>query len=40
MDSVSNMILGFALMIIMWGMGLSLTVDDFKRVVKYPKAIV
>ena len=40
MDSVSNMILGFALMIIMWGMGLSLTFDDFKRVVKYPKAIV
>lgn len=40
MDSVSNMILAGALMIIMWGMGLSLTIDDFKRVVKYPRAII
>jgi BASS family bile acid:Na+ symporter len=30
----------FALGIIMLGLGLSLTVDDFKRVVKYPKAVL
>lgn len=27
-------------MLIMWGMGLSLVVDDFKRVARYPKAVV
>ncbi|GAA5225376.1 bile acid:sodium symporter family protein [Membranihabitans marinus] len=40
MDSVSNLILSLALVIIMWGMGLSLTIQDFKRVVKYPKAVI
>jgi bile acid:Na+ symporter, BASS family len=30
----------FALGIIMLGLGLSLTTDDFKRVVKYPKAVL
>jgi bile acid:Na+ symporter, BASS family len=30
----------FALGIIMLGLGLSLTVDDFRRVVKYPKAVL
>jgi bile acid:Na+ symporter, BASS family len=30
----------FALGIIMLGLGLSLTIDDFKRVVKYPKAVL
>lgn len=40
MDSVSNMILAIGLMLVMWGMGLSLVTDDFKRVVRYPKAVV
>lgn len=40
MDSTSNAILGIALMIVMVGMGLSLTVGDFKRVVNYPRAMV
>lgn len=40
MDNTSTLILGIALMIIMWGMGLSLVIDDFKRVVKFPKAII
>lgn len=39
MDSISAIILGGALIIIMLGMGFSLTVDDFKRVILYPKAI-
>lgn len=39
MDSTSAIILVVALFIIMMGMGLSLTIDDFKRVLKYPKAI-
>lgn len=40
MDSISNMILAIALMLVMWGMGLSLVVDDFKRVLRYPKAVI
>lgn len=40
MDSTSNAILGIALMVVMGGMGLSLTIADFKRVVTYPKAIL
>ena len=40
MDSTSNAILGIALMVVMIGMGLSLTVGDFKRVVNYPRAMV
>lgn len=39
MDSTSATILAVSLMIIMLGMGLSLTIDDFKRVLKYPKAV-
>src|SRR5680860_965505 len=40
MDSVSNLILAIALMLVMWGMGLALVLDDFKRVVRYPKAVI
>lgn len=40
MDNVSAIILASALAIIMLGMGLSLVVDDFKRIVVYPKAIL
>ena len=39
MTSLTGMILAISLMIIMFGMGLSLTFLDFKRVVTYPKAI-
>ncbi|MFC2112920.1 bile acid:sodium symporter family protein [Bacteroidota bacterium] len=39
MDNVSAIVLASALAIIMLGMGLSLVVDDFKRIVVYPKAI-
>lgn len=39
MDSISSIILAVSLIIIMLGMGLSLTLDDFYRVVKYPKAM-
>ncbi len=37
---VTNLLLPIALGIIMLGLGLSLNVDDFKRVVRYPKAIL
>lgn len=40
MDKVSTIILAISLIIIMLGMGLSLVIDDFKRIVVYPKAIV
>ena len=40
MDNVSAIVLASALAIIMLGMGLSLVVDDFKRIVVYPKAIL
>lgn len=40
MTSTSAIILGASLIIIMFGMGLSLTVQDFKRVLFYPKAII
>ena len=40
MDEVSTIILAAALTIIMLGMGLSLVVDDFKRILLYPKAIL
>lgn len=36
---ITTVIMPFALGIIMLGLGLSLTTDDFKRVVKYPKAV-
>ncbi|WP_025667648.1 bile acid:sodium symporter family protein [Aquimarina megaterium] len=40
MDSVSTIILALSLIIIMLGMGLSLVVDDFRRIFIYPKAIL
>lgn len=40
MDKVSTIILASSLIIIMLGMGLSLVIDDFKRIVLYPKAIM
>ena len=39
MDKISTIILALSLIIIMLGMGLSLVVNDFKRVFVYPKAI-
>ncbi|WP_109433855.1 bile acid:sodium symporter family protein [Aquimarina sp. AU119] len=39
MDSISTIVLASSLIIIMLGMGLSLVVDDFKRIFTYPKAI-
>ncbi len=39
MTSLTGIILATSLIIIMFGMGLSLTIADFKRVVTYPKAI-
>ncbi|RLD23053.1 MAG: bile acid:sodium symporter family protein, partial [Bacteroidetes bacterium] len=39
MDSTSGIILAASLIIIMFGMGLSLTLSDFKRVFTFPKAI-
>lgn len=40
MTTTPALILGASLIIIMFGMGLSLTIDDFKRVVTYPKAVL
>lgn len=40
MDTVSTIILAVSLIIIMLGMGLSLVLDDFKRIFIYPKAIL
>lgn len=39
MDSIATLVLGVSLIIIMLGMGLSLSSIDFKRVLLYPKAI-
>ncbi len=39
MDRISTIILASSLIIIMLGMGLSLVIDDFKRIIIYPKAI-
>lgn len=39
MDNISTLILALSLIIIMFGMGLSLVVDDFKRIFTTPKAI-
>ncbi len=39
MDSTVTLILGLALIFTMWGMGLTLVIDDFKRVFEKPKAI-
>jgi BASS family bile acid:Na+ symporter len=40
MDSTTGIILAISLIIIMFGMGLSLTLWDFKRVFIFPKAII
>lgn len=40
MDSTSAIILAISLMIIMLGMGLSLVINDFRRIFKTPKSIV
>lgn len=39
MDNTGALILAIVLAIIMIGMGLSLTIEDFKRVFKFPKAV-
>jgi len=40
MTSTPAIVLGISLIIIMFGMGLSLTINDFKRVITSPKAIL
>jgi len=40
MDSTGAIVLAIALFIIMLGMGLSLTLADFQRILKYPKAVL
>lgn len=40
MNTTSGIILAVSLIIIMFGMGLSLTLSDFKRVMVYPRAMV
>lgn len=40
MDGIATIILALSLIIIMLGMGLSLQTEDFKRIVKYPKAML
>ncbi len=40
MDQASTLILAVSLIVIMLGMGLSLVLDDFKRVFLYPKAVM
>lgn len=40
MDASAKLYLGIALMVVMMGMGLSLTLSDFKRVLIYPKAVL
>jgi bile acid:Na+ symporter, BASS family len=37
---INTVLLPIALGVIMLGLGLSLTIDDFKRVVKYPKSVI
>jgi BASS family bile acid:Na+ symporter len=39
MDNTATAFLAISLIIIMTGMGLSLTIDDFRRVLKFPKAV-
>ena len=39
MEKISTIILAMSLIVIMLGMGLSLTFKDFRRVILYPKAI-
>jgi BASS family bile acid:Na+ symporter len=38
-SATTELFLPIALGIIMLGLGLSLTLDDFRRVVRYPKAV-
>lgn len=40
MDNTATAILAISLFVIMTGMGLTLTIDDFKRVLKFPKAVL
>ena len=40
MDKISTIILALSLIIIMLGMGLSLVLADFKKIIVYPKAII
>ncbi|MCK5839078.1 MAG: bile acid:sodium symporter family protein [Bacteroidales bacterium] len=40
MDRISTIVLASSLIIIMLGMGLSLVIEDFKRILIYPKAIL
>jgi BASS family bile acid:Na+ symporter len=37
---VTNLLLPLALGVVMLGLGLSLTTDDFKRIARYPKAVL
>ncbi len=40
MNQTGTVVLILALFIIMFGMGLTLTKDDFRRILKYPKAVI
>lgn len=40
MNGTATLILGLALIFTMWGMGLTLVIGDFKRVLEKPKAIL
>jgi BASS family bile acid:Na+ symporter len=40
MNNTATIILGIALAITMWGMGLNLVIDDFKRVLRSPKLVI
>jgi len=40
MNNTATIILGIALAITMWGMGLNLVIDDFKRVLRSPKLVL
>ena len=40
MDNISTLILAASLIIIMYGMGLSLVANDFKRIISFPKSIL
>jgi BASS family bile acid:Na+ symporter len=39
MNNTATLILALALIFTMWGMGLTLVIEDFKRVLKSPKAV-
>jgi BASS family bile acid:Na+ symporter len=39
MNTTATIVLALALIFTMWGMGLALVLEDFKRVLKFPKAI-